>query len=244
MKRSLALCIVAALCISPGASAATSKPTPKPTIKITTKVVPEKKSPQPTSKATARAKATANASKKPVVKSTKKASTTKATTTKATTKKKVVKKPRKPVRVTASPKPTWPPKGFYSDKASGNDVYARIPTTKELIGVISARESLSKRVAECEKSACGAVQVGSFIGCTWWEVTSTLFATDSQKTRQPIGSLRTLVGKSEPQQILTILLISKEPIAEGQIMDNISVNCHRDTPTDEFPQYFYTPIAG
>ena len=244
MKRLFSLFTITLLLLSASASvsrAASTKPTPKPTIKITTKVVPGKKSPEPTSKASAKAtaKATAKASKKPVVKST-----TKATTKKATTTKKVVKKPRTPVRVTASPKPTWPPKGFYTDAASEKDVYARIPTTKELIGVISARESLSKRVAECEKSACGAVQVGSFIGCTWWEVTSTLFATDSQKTRQPIGSLRTLVGKSEPQQILTILLISKEPIAEGQIMDNISVNCHRDTPTDEFPQYFYTPIAG
>lgn len=238
---------------SPSAGAATSKPTPKSTakaaskpvakaspastVKISTKVVPKKststskKSAAPTKNASAAKQSTKKAIAKPASK----------TSNKKVVQKKVV---RKKVRVSPSPKPQWPPAGFYTDKSSDNDVYARIPSSKELIGVISAKASLSQRIAECEKFACGAVQVASFIGCSWWEVTSTLYDTDPDKSRKIMGTLRTLVGKSAPQQILTILLISQENVVEGQIIDNISVSCHRDTPTENFPQYTYTPAPA
>ena len=260
----MAFAVVAA----PVADAASSKPTPKPTVKISTKVVPQKGTPAP--KKTSSIKPTAKASVKPRAKASAQATTAQKATPKTTQKrgaspaksataksksatnkaastsaKKPVKKVvRKKVRVSPSPKPKWPPAGFYTDKASDDDVYARIPSSKELIGVISAKASLSQRIAECEKFACGAVQVASYIGCSWWEVTSTLYETQSDKSRKAVGDLRTLVGKSAPQQILTILLISQESVAPGQIIDNISVSCHRDTPTEDFPQYSYTPIAS
>ena len=245
MKKGVLLLLLLSLISTTTSYAATTKPSPKsslkpsskPTVKISTKVVPKKPAVKVTPKATA--KVTTKSSSKATAKATAK-STTKA---KATAKKVVKKVARKKVRVSASPKPKWPPVGFYSDKTSDNDVYARIPSSKELIGVISAKASLSQRIAECEKFACGAVQVASYIGCSWWEVTSTLYETQPDKSRKSIGNLRTLVGKSAPQQILTILLISQESVAAGQIIDNISVSCHRDTPTEDFPQYSYTPIA-
>lgn len=234
MRKVVLTFLLISLIWSPSAVAASSKPTPQSTakaasqpvakaspastIKISTKVVPKKST------------STSKKSAPP----TKKASAVKQST------KKVV---QKKVRVSPSPKPQWPPAGFYTDKSSDNDVYARIPSSKELIGVISAKASLSQRIAECEKFACGAVQVASFIGCSWWEVTSTLYDTDPDKSRKVMGTLRTLVGKSAPQQILTILLISQESVVEGQIIDNISVSCHRDTPTENFPQYTYTPAT-
>ena len=226
MKRLLALVLISSLAL-PTAHAATKKPTPKPSIKISTKVVKPRVSAKPSAKASA--KPSAKASAKP-------------TSTKKSTTKKVVRKPRKKVRVTPSPKPSWPPAGFYTDNADENDVYAHIPTKKELVGVLSPKPSLSERIAECEKVSCGAVQVASFIGCSWWEITSTLYSSSGDyRSRTVIGTLRTLVGKSEPQKILTILLISKEPVAEGHFIDNISVSCHRDTPTEDFPHYNYTP---
>lgn len=260
MKKFSLLFLALSLAPAPHAQAATTKPTPKPTVKVATTVIPKKASPATTAQGST--KSTKRASAQPSVKSSAKTTAKTGATKKATapsTKnspsksapvksakkpvKKPVKKVVKKVRVTPSPKPKWPPSGFYGDKASDNDVYARIPSSKELIGVISAKASLSQRIAECEKFACGAVQVASFIGCSWWEVTSTLYETQPDKSRKSIGNLRTLVGKSAPQQILTILLISQESVAAGQIIDNISVSCHRDTPTEDFPQYSYTPIA-
>jgi len=238
MKKHFSLLIVASLCVIPPAQAASSKPTPKPTTKISTKVVQKK--------TTAPKSSTSKAASKAPVKPTQKTATSKSAPKKAVTKavkkpvKKVIKKKR--VRVSPSPKPKWPPAGFYTDKTSDSDVYARIPSTKELIGVISAKASLSQRIAECEKFACGAVQVASYIGCSWWEVTSTLYDTQPDKSRKVMGTLRTLVGKSAPQQILTILLISQENVDEGHIIDDISVLCHRDTPTEDFPQYSYSPV--
>lgn len=241
ISTSVLLSFTASVVIASGSHGATTKPTPKPTVKISTKVVPKKSAPsqsakstvKPTVKSSTKATARAATSKKPVAKPTTKA-----------TKKPVKKVARKKVRVTPSPKPKWPPTGFYTDKSTDSDVYARIPSSKELIGVISAKASLSQRIGDCEKFACGAVQVASFIGCSWWEVTSTLYETQPDKSRKVIGNLRTLVGKSAPQQILTILLVSQESVAPGQIIDNISISCHRDTPTENFPQYFYTPIAN
>jgi septal ring-binding cell division protein DamX len=90
--------------------------------------------------------------------------TTKATA-KATAKPKVTKKPivkkravykRKVVKVSPSPSPGWPPKGFLPD-GNTDEIYAKLPTTKELLGVLSANPNLSKQMKSCSRYACGAV---------------------------------------------------------------------------------------
>ena len=191
--------------------AATTKATLTPTAKVSAK---------PTASPKASAKATAT--KKAVVK----------------------KKPRKKVTITPSPKPKWPPSGF---KANG-DVYAKIPTAKELVGTASNSKILTAQLAQkvdgvaiCEKYSCGAVQVASLDGCTWWEVNSKLVGETSatDKTLKTFGSIRTLAGKTTSKQITTILIISQEPLELRHVVTNISAICHKNPATEQIPSTTY-----
>lgn len=195
------------------ANAATTKATPSPTAKTTAKA---------TAKPTVSPKATAKATKKAVVK----------------------KKPRKKITITPSPKPKWPPSGF---KANG-DVYAKIPNAKELVGTASNSKILTAQLAQkvdgvaiCEKYSCGAVQVASLDGCTWWEVNSKLVGetSASDKTLKTFGSIRTLAGKTTSKQITTILIISQEPLELRHVVTNISAICHKNPATEKIPSTTY-----
>ncbi len=195
------------------ANAATKKPTPRPTIKVTVK---------------ATAKATTKASSKATVAST---SSTKAT---SPVKKKVVvkkRKPRKKIRVSPSPKPVWPPIGF----SQSGEVFAKVPTSKELIGIISAKASLGSAVKDCTKFVCGAVQVGAETGCTWWEVTSKVLGKDNEL----LGNLTTIGGASAAQELKTILLISPEPLETNGRISGISVTCHHEDKEADAPPVTY-----
>jgi len=198
-------------------NAATTKATPSPTAKTTAKATAK-----PTVSPKATAKATAKATKKAVVK----------------------KKPRKKVTITPSPKPKWPPSGF---KANG-DVYAKIPNAKELVGTASNSKILTAQLAQkvdgvaiCEKYSCGAVQVASLDGCTWWEVNSKLVGETSatDKTLKTFGSIRTLAGKTTSKQITTILIISQEPLELRHVVTNISAICHKNPATEKIPSTTY-----
>jgi hypothetical protein len=197
--------------------AATTKATPSPTAKTTAKATAK-----PTVSPKATAKATAKTTKKAVVK----------------------KKPRKKVTITPSPKPKWPPSGF---KANG-DVYAKIPNAKELVGTASNSKILTAQLAQkvdgvaiCEKYSCGAVQVASLDGCTWWEVNSKLVGETSatDKTLKTFGSIRTLAGKTTSKQITTILIISQEPLELRHVVTNISAICHKEPATEKIPSTTY-----
>ena len=197
--------------------AATTKATPSPTAKTTAKATAK-----PTVSPKATAKATAKATKKAVVK----------------------KKPRKKITITPSPKPKWPPSGF---KANG-DVYAKIPNAKELVGTASNSKILTAQLAQkvdgvaiCEKYSCGAVQVASLDGCTWWEVNSKLVGETSatDKTLKTFGSIRTLAGKTTSKQITTILIISQEPLELRHVVTNISAICHKNPATEKIPSTTY-----
>jgi hypothetical protein len=194
-------------------NAATTKATPTPTAKTTAK---------PTVSPKATAKATSKATKKAVVK----------------------KKPRKKVSVSPSPKAIWPPEGF---KANG-EVFAKIPNAKELVGTASNSKVLTRQLAQkvdgvaiCEKYSCGAVQVASLNGCTWWEVNAKLVGQTSatDKTLKTFGSIRTLVGPTTDKQITTILLISQEPLELRHVVTNISAICHHDPSTENIPSTTY-----
>ena len=198
-------------------NAATSKATPTPTAKTTAK---------PTAKPTVSPKATTKA------------------TTKATKKAVVKKKPPKKVTITPSPKASWPPKGF---KASG-EVFAKIPNAKELVGTASNSKILTAQLAQkvdgvaiCEKYSCGAVQVASLNGCTWWEVNSKLVGDTSttDKTLKTFGSIRTLASKTKSKQITTILIISQEPLELRHVVTNISAICHKNPATEKIPSTTY-----
>jgi len=214
IKRPLGIVIALLLALTAlPTHAATTKATPTPTAKTTAKA---------TAKPTVSPKATAKATKKAVVK----------------------KKPRKKITITPSPKPKWPPSGF---KANG-DVYAKIPNAKELVGTASNSKILTAQLAQkvdgvaiCEKYSCGAVQVASLDGCTWWEVNSKLVGETSatDKTLKTFGSIRTLASKTKSKQITTILIISQEPLELRHVVTNISAICHKNPATEKIPSTTY-----
>jgi hypothetical protein len=184
------------------------------------------KSPKPTPKATA------NASAQATVKATAKA--TSGATTKPKPKPKPKPKKRKKIKLTPSPKPKWPPVGF----ANQDGVYAKVPSKKELVGVISAKKNLASQVEACTKYVCGAVQVASEPGCIWWEVNSRVFAPD----KTAIGTLQTIADSSKSREIKTILLISPEPLETQEYVSNVEVVCHQEAKPADYPSVTFTKV--
>lgn len=231
MKKLALLISVALIASSSSALAATKKPTPTPTVKSTAKATAK-----PTVKATAKptvkptVKPTAKASAKPTVSASPAATTTAKATVKPKPKPKP--KPKKTARKTPSPKPKWPPAGF----AIESGVYAKVPSSKELIGILSARNVLASQVEACTKFVCGAVLVASEPGCRWWEVNSRVYGQD----KSVIGSLQTISGASKPKEIKTILLISPEPLESLEYITGIEVVCHQEEKPAGYPSVTFT----
>jgi hypothetical protein len=169
------------------------------------------------------------------VKATAKPTATSSVTTKPTVKPKPKPKPRKKIRITPSPKPKWPPVGF--EYESG--IYAKVPTSKELVSVISAKTNLASQVRACEEFVCGAVQVASEAGCVWWEVNSEVLS----KEGVVLGSLRTISTASAVKEIKTILLISPEPIETLEYISNIEVVCNQDPRPEGASASTYTKVS-
>jgi len=146
--------------------------------------------------------------------------------TEAAAKKKETKKERKArLNPQISPPPGWPPKGF----TASNGIYAKIPTKRELAGLVSARTSLFEAIQPCDQFACGSVIVASGEKCLWWEVLSTVVGpkTSDTATITSYGSLTTKTSGSDARAQKVILLISSEPIADRVRVANINVTCHR-----------------
>jgi hypothetical protein len=225
LKKLALFVAIALIASSSSALAETKKPTPtaKSTVKATAK---------PTAKATAKptVKATAKPTTKPTV------SATPAATAKATVKPKPKPKPKKTARKSPSPKPKWPPAGF----AIESGVYAKVPSSKELIGILSARSTLASQVEACTKFVCGAVLVAAETGCRWWEVNSRVYGQD----RSVIGSLQTISGASKPKEIKTIILVSPEPLESLEYITGIEVVCHQEEKPAGFPSVTFTKVQS
>ena len=218
--RKLSLFLVIAMAVSgSSAVAATKKPTPTPTVKATTKAT-VKPTVKPTTKTTAKPTSTS----------------TSATTAKPTVKPKPKPKPRKKVKVSPSPTPKWPPVGFEYEAG----IYAKVPTSKELVGVISAKGNLASQVAACSKFICGAVQVAAEPGCVWWEVNSKVYA----QNKDLIGNLRTITGQSLAREVKTILLISPEPLESLEYVSSIEVVCHQEAKPEGTQTVTFTKVNG
>jgi hypothetical protein len=175
----------------------------------------KKPTPKPTTKVTA--KATAKAS--PV----------------KTAKAKPKPKPRKKVKVAPSPSPKWPPAGFTFEAG----VYARVPSSKQLVSIISAKRYLASQVKSCTKFVCGAVQVAAEPGCQWWEVNSNVYSEE----KVLLGNLKTIVGDTLPFEIKTILLISPEPIETREFITDIEVVCNQDPKPEGVAKSTYTKLV-
>lgn len=222
--RKISLLLALALAVSgSSALAATKKPSPTPSVKATVKAT-AKPSVSATTKSTA----------KPAASSTSKSTSTATSTIKPTVKPKPKPKPRKKIRVSPSPKPKWPPVGFEYEAG----IYAKIPTSKELVGVISAKGNLASQVAACSKFICGAVQVASEQGCLWWEVNSKVYG----QNKELIGALQTIAGQSLAREVKTILLISPEPLESLEYVSSIEVVCHQEAKPEGTQSVTFTKV--
>lgn len=150
-------------------------------------------------------------------------------------------------KITPSPSPVWPPKGFIKSK-DGN-TFAKIPTTKELVGLASNDKVLTKALAQtvdgvpvCEKYSCGAVQVASLTACTWWLITANVKGVTSteDKTLKLFGTVRTTFGKTAAKKYTTVLILSGEPIELAHSVSNIKAVCRTDVPAEKVPATTYT----
>lgn len=236
MKQNKVIAILLAISVATSFSISSVQavtPTSKPSPKASVKATAK-----PTAKAVATKKATT--SKKPVVKKPKK---------------KVVKKTATPI---PSPSPVWPPVKFTENKG----VYAKIPTGKEILGLISAKSGLATDVQKCEANACGAVIVAANFTCQWWEIKSTVMAPDPNdpKKRVLLGTLRTTHGLLKPNTYANILLISDEPLytpgsldpttgvvgapvlRPGITVGNISAICHKSATDEKLPSNTYLSV--
>ena len=222
-----------------GSSAHAATPTPKPSSK-----------PSPSKKATVKPTGKSTIKPDPTKKPTKKKATKKPTK-----KKKKVKKTATPI---PSPSPIWPPVGFTSNKG----IYAKIPTGKELVGLISAKRRLAADVVKCSTNACGAVIVAADYSCKWWEIKSTVSGNDPNDPSKKIllGTLRTTYGLLNANTYANILLISDEPLfmpetldpitlapmplvpRPGIVVGNISATCHKSSANEKIPTNTYLPI--
>ena len=234
MKFRLAISILLSLLLISNTSYAAT-PTPKPTVAA---------KPSPTPAAT---KSASTAQSSPSSTSTKKP-------TKKPVKKKRVKKTATPI---PSPLPVWPPVGF----TANNGIYAKIPSGKELLGLISAKIGLATDVKKCESNACGAVIVAADYLCKWWEIKSTVSGVDPNDLNKKVllGSLRTTYGELGPKTYANILLISDEPLfmptttdpntgqaaapvaKNGIVVGNIQAICHKSATEEKIPTNIYTP---
>ena len=207
----------------------------------------------PTLKASPSAKATPAVSKS--ANATPSVSSTTKKSTKKPVKKKKVKKTATPI---PSPSPVWPPIGFTANKG----IYAKIPTSKELLGLISAKAGLAEVVKKCESNACGAVIVAADYRCEWWEIKSTVYGIDPNDASKKVtlGKLRTLYGPLSAKTYANIILVSDEPLYGPSVLDpnsgqtvagparngisvgGISAICHKSGTDEKFPANIYTPI--
>ena len=150
----------------------------------------------------------------------------------------VAKKTAKPI---PSPSPKWPPKGFKGKEG----VYAKVPTSKELIGLLSARRTLQTAVKNCEEFACGAVIAAAETGCSWWEVNSSVYQVRAEDlTQEKIGTLTTYTKGSDKKVQTTIFLISSAEVRPGVSIGGIKVVCHRNADNKPKSGNIYKPLVS
>jgi len=152
-------------------------------------------------------------------------------------------------KIKPSPSPKWPPVGF----TVKGEIYAKVPTVKELVGIASNSKVLTAQLAEkvdgtliCQKYSCGAITVASTNGCTWWEIKSRVKGPKNLEDQSIVvhGNLRTTSTGTDPKVYKTILLISSEAIERGNKISNINVICHHAPAMEKLKTNVYTPTQS
>ena len=170
----------------------------------------------------------------------------KAPVKKAPVKKAPVKKKKKVAKKLPSPSPKWPPVGFKTDPLDETKLYLKVPNAKELVGLLSAKSALASQVKSCTQFTCGAVLVAAETGCRWWRVTADVVGATSPENRatKTFGKITADVGRSAAQQVVTVIMVTTEPIGAGQIVSNIKVDCNQGDPTGKIPNTDYQVSAN
>jgi len=166
--------------------------------------------------------------------------TVKATPTATATKKATpTKKPpaKKKKKIAPSPSPKWPPAGF----RVMDDIYYRTPSVEIMMNVAAGNSALAKSIAACKEFSCGRIQIASLIGCRYWEIESKVVSPNpdiagSFLTR---GMLRTLVKKSLPKEVVTLVLPSGELYSATIAVVPTAITCHQDATTENIPSNTY-----
>ncbi len=166
--------------------------------------------------------------------------TVKATPTATATKKATpTKKPpaKKKKKIAPSPSPKWPPAGF----RVMDDIYYRTPSVEIMMNVAAGNSALAKSIAACKEFSCGRIQIASLIGCRYWEIESKVVSPNpdiagSFLTR---GMLRTLVKKSLPKEVVTLVLPSGELYSATIAVVPTAITCHQDATTEKIPSNTY-----
>ncbi len=149
-------------------------------------------------------------------------------------------------KIKPSPSPKWPPVGF----TVKGEIYAKVPTVKELVGIASNSKVLTARLAEkvdgvliCQKYSCGAITVASTNGCLWWEVKAKVIGPKNLEdpTITTFGTIRTTDTGTVKKVYKTILLISSEAIERGNKISAINVICHHAPTKETLKTNVYTP---
>lgn len=166
--------------------------------------------------------------------------TVKATPT-ATATKKATPTPKAPAKkkkkIAPSPSPKWPPAGF----RVMDDIYYRTPSVEIMMNVAAGNSALAKSIAACKEFSCGRIQIASLIGCRYWEIESKVVSPNpdiagSFLTR---GILRTLVKKSLPKEVVTLVLPSGELYSATIAVVPTAITCHQDATTEKIPSNTY-----
>ena len=151
------------------------------------------------------------------------------------TKKAPVKKKKNPIK--PSPSPKWPPLGF----KMMDDIYYRTPSVEVMMNVAAGNSTLAKAIAACKEYSCGRLQVASLIGCVYWEIDSKVITPnpDIAGSFLTMGMLRTLVKKSAPKEVVTLVLPSGELYSGSIAVVPTGITCHQDQTTEKVPSNTY-----
>ena len=151
------------------------------------------------------------------------------------TKKAPVKKKKNPIK--PSPSPKWPPLGF----KMMDDIYYRTPSVEVMMNVAAGNSALAKAIAACKEFSCGRLQVASLIGCVYWEIDSKVITPNPDIAGSFLtkGMLRTLVKKSAPKEVVTLVLPSGELYSGTIAVVPTGITCHQDQTTEKVPSNTY-----
>ncbi len=166
--------------------------------------------------------------------------TVKATPT-ATATKKATPTPKAPAKkkkkIAPSPSPKWPPAGF----KVMDDIYYRTPSVEIMMNVAAGNSALAKSIAACKEFSCGRIQIASLIGCRYWEMESKVVSPNPDIAGSFLtkGMLRTLVKKSLPKEVVTLVLPSGELYSATIAVVPTAITCHQDATTEKIPSNTY-----